>query len=69
MALKVGDRVMVQNRTLSGKVVDEGIATIREIGRGCSKMHRYAVEFDDEPGQLYQRYVGDDVELLIKIQR
>ena len=50
---KVGDKVTVCNSTLGGREFIEGQATVRQaIGDD-----RYMVEFDQEPGETYERFV------------
>ncbi len=54
MIIPIGTSVIIKNTTLSGAVFYEGRATIKSEPdeRGF-----YAVEFDSEPGELYQRRV------------
>lgn len=53
----VGSRVIVKNRTLRGKEFTEGIATIRHIHQGDADGVHADVEFVDEPGTTYPRWV------------
>ena len=57
MALKIGDRVMVRNSTMSGKRFDEGLATVKKVN---DTDEHYQVEFDDERGRTYPRFVTDE---------
>lgn len=54
---KVGLRVRVMNRTFSGKEIVEGYATIKEITQGDRQGVHAVVEFDDDPGQTFERWV------------
>jgi hypothetical protein len=54
---KPGLRVRVMNRTLGGKDVVEGMATIRKINQGDKGGVHAEVEFDDDPGRTFERWV------------
>ena len=57
--LTVGDRVAIKNRDGGGNPIEEGPATIRDIARydRATGECRCLVEFDDEPGATYNRFV------------
>jgi hypothetical protein len=54
--MKVGDKVLVWNSRLSGNVFAEGVGVVRKI---VDKQFMAEVEFEDEPGAIYQRLVFD----------
>lgn len=54
---KPGLRVCVMNHTLGGKMIVEGMATIRKINQGDKGGVHAEVEFDEEPGRTFERWV------------
>ena len=58
MILNVGDTVIVQNTSLDGKVIDEGIAKIIRI---TNRLDHYMVRFEEDldgmDQQLFLRFV------------
>ena len=71
--LKVNDKVKVYGENASGKIVLEGVATIRKINTSVSSLPVFLyppnreqkgrvhanVEFHDEPGAVYPRFVEE----------
>jgi hypothetical protein len=58
--LKVGDKVQIKNQNTRGEVVIEGIATIRKIEDRDAERILARVEFDNEPGATYPRFIWDE---------
>lgn len=54
---KEGVRVRVMNKTISGKEIVEGMATIKKINQGDRQGVHADVEFDEEPGKTYPRWI------------
>lgn len=55
-----GTRFVIRNQTLGGRSIIEGKATIRKAIDPDDNL--YEVEFDQEPGQTYERRVhGGDM--------
>jgi len=55
-SFKAGDRVKVLNANMRGETIVEGVATVRKVLAYLD--HTYMVEFDTEPKQTYERFVG-----------
>jgi hypothetical protein len=57
--VKVGDKVTIMNSTPSGNTIVEGTATVREIIDQDTDRTFAKVEFDGEPGTLYERFIWE----------
>ena len=51
-----GDRVKVYNRSLDGRCILEGVATLKSKTKFPG---RWLVRFDSEPGRAYTRFVSE----------
>ena len=57
--IKVGDKVQIKNNDLRGNEIIEGLATVREIQDQDTERTLALVEFDNEPGATYPRFIWD----------
>ena len=57
MARKTGDKVMIKNRNGRDEVFDEGMATLRRPLQVDREPELWKVEFDDEPGMWFPRFI------------
>ena len=60
--LKIGDKVLIRNRSLSGRVIVEGEAFL--IQPVINSDIRWIVRFtEDEPGEMFSRCVNEQDKL------
>jgi len=55
--LKIGAKVAIHNATLSGKPIIEGVAVIVAI---TETRDQYAVRFENEQDEIYERFINPD---------
>ena len=55
--LQVGDKVIILNKTLGGKLIREGVGEIKNIVERRDDLILADIEFEDARGTLYPRYI------------